>query len=116
VVLLVADDKALNTFSDLQAFWHPYFAQAIRGAQLGGAKVVAMDIAFGIPVEKWAPGNDALLADAMASAQVPVVVGLVPGLLTKQKAWPKNSLHRHFDMMKHCICQDWNRSQCCHCV
>jgi CHASE2 domain-containing sensor protein len=72
VVLVVADDKALNTFSELQAFWHPYYAQAIRGAQLGGAKVVAMDIAFGIPVEKWAPGNDALLADAVASAQVPV--------------------------------------------
>jgi CHASE2 domain-containing sensor protein len=23
VVLVVADDKALNTFSELQAFWHP---------------------------------------------------------------------------------------------
>ena len=34
-VLVVADDKALNTFSELQAFWHPYYAQAIRGAQLG---------------------------------------------------------------------------------
>lgn len=88
IVLVVADDKALNTFSELQAFWHPYYAQAIRGAQLGGAKVVAMDIAFGIPVEKWAPGNDALLADAVASAQVPVVIGLVPGLLAKQKDWP----------------------------
>jgi adenylate cyclase len=88
VVLVVADDKALNTFSELQAFWHPYYAQAIRGAQLGGAKVVAMDIAFGVPVEKWAPGNDALLADAVASAQVPVVIGLVPGLVAKQKDWP----------------------------
>ncbi len=88
VVLVVADDKALNTFSELQAFWHPYYAQAIRGAQMGGAKVVAMDIAFGIPVEKWVPGNDALLADAVASAQIPVVIGLVPGLVTKQKDWP----------------------------
>ena len=88
VVLVVADDKALNTFSELQAFWHPYYAQAIRGAELGGAKVVAMDIAFGIPVEKWAPGNDAMLADAVASAHVPVVIGLVPGLLAKQKDWP----------------------------
>jgi len=88
VVLVVADDKALNTFSELQAFWHPYYAQAIRGAQLGGAKVVAMDIAFGIPVEKWAPGNDALLAEAVGSAQIPVVIGLVPGLVTKQKDWP----------------------------
>ncbi len=88
IVLVVADDKALNTFSELQAFWHPYYAQAIRGAQLGGAKVVALDIAFGIPVEKWAPGNDAMLADAVASAQVPVVIGLVPGLLAKQKDWP----------------------------
>jgi adenylate cyclase len=88
VVLVVADEKALNTFSELQAFWHPYYAQAIRGAELGGAKVVALDIAFGIPVEKWAPGNDAILADAVASAQIPVVIGLVPGLLTKQKDWP----------------------------
>src|SRR6185436_1388965 len=77
VVLVVADDKALNTFSHLQAFWHPYYAQAIHGAQVGGAKVVALDIAFGIPVEKWAPGNDAMLADAVASAQIPVVIGLV---------------------------------------
>jgi adenylate cyclase len=88
VVLVVADEKALDTFPELQAFWHPYYAQAIRGAQLGGAKVVALDIAFGIPVEKWAPGNDAILADAVASAQVPVVIGMVPGLLAKQNSWP----------------------------
>jgi class 3 adenylate cyclase/CHASE2 domain-containing sensor protein len=88
VVLVVADEKALNTFPELQAFWHPYYAKAIRGAQLGGAKVVALDIAFGIPVEKWAPGNDAILADAVASAQIPVVIGMVPGLLAKQRDWP----------------------------
>ena len=88
IVLVVADDKALNTFPELLAFWHPYYAQAIRGAELGGAKVVAMDVAFGIPVEKWAPGNDRVLADAVTSAQIPVVIGFIPDLVAKQKDWP----------------------------
>jgi adenylate cyclase len=88
IVLVVADEKALNTFPELLAFWHPYYAQAIRGAELGGAKVVAMDVAFGIPVEKWAPGNDRVLADAVTSARIPVVIGFIPDLVAKQKDWP----------------------------
>jgi CHASE2 domain-containing sensor protein len=88
ILLVVADEKALNTFPELLAFWHPYYAQAIRGAELGGAKVVAMDVAFGIPVEKWAPGNDRVLADAVTSAQIPVVIGFIPELVAKQKDWP----------------------------
>jgi class 3 adenylate cyclase/CHASE2 domain-containing sensor protein len=88
IVLIGADEKALNTFPELEALWHPYYAQAIRGAELGGAKVVAMDVAFGIPVEKWAPGNDRVLADAVTAARIPVVIGFIPNLLAKQKDWP----------------------------
>ncbi len=54
IMLVVADEKTLNTFPELQAFWHPYYADAIRASAAGGAKVVAFDVAFGIPVTRWA--------------------------------------------------------------
>src|SRR5580704_8510514 len=87
IVLVVADEKTLNTFDDLQAFFHPYYAQAIKGAELGGAKAVGLDAAFAIPVTRWAPDNDRLMAEAVASAQIPVVVGFIPALMGKQHDW-----------------------------
>jgi adenylate cyclase len=87
IVLVVADEKTLNTFDDLQAFFHPYYAQAIKGAELGGAKAVGLDAAFAIPVTRWAPNNDRLIAEAVASAQIPVVVGFIPALMGKQHDW-----------------------------
>ncbi len=88
IVLVVADEKTLNTFPELQAFWHPYYAEAIRGAAAGGAKVVAFDVAFGIPVTKWAPDADQILAEAVSTSTVPAVIGYVPALLEKQRDWP----------------------------
>src|SRR5919109_524353 len=61
IVLLVADQKALDTFHELQLFWHPYYAQAIKAAGEAGAKVIGLDLAFGVPVEKWEPDYDRLL-------------------------------------------------------
>src|SRR5271170_3114633 len=40
IVLVVADQKTLNTFPELQMFWHPYYAQAISAAGQAGAKVI----------------------------------------------------------------------------
>ena len=89
IVIIAADQKALDTFPELLAFWHPYYAEAIRAAQTGGAKVVALDVAFGIPVDKWAPGADRILAEAVTSVQgqVPMVMGFVPLLGSRQKDW-----------------------------
>jgi class 3 adenylate cyclase len=102
IVLIVIDQKAVDAaqavktpngkeiaFKDeLLAFWHPFYAQAIQAAADAGAKVIGLDLAFGVPVERWEPGFDALLAGAVASAPVPVVVGYVPALNTNQIADP----------------------------
>lgn len=88
IVLVTADQKALNAFPELLAFWHPYYADAIRGAQAGGAKVIAMDVAFGVPVDRWVPENDQILGEAVATSQVPVVVGFIPALVERQRERP----------------------------
>ena len=75
IVLLLADQKALDTFPELRLFWHKHYANAIRAAGAAGAKVIGLDLAFGIPVEKWEPDYDRLLAEAVSTSPVPVVCG-----------------------------------------
>jgi hypothetical protein len=41
-------------------FWHPYFAEAIRAAADGGARVFGMGVTFPIPVDRWARDHDRL--------------------------------------------------------
>jgi len=79
IVLIGIDDKALNTFPELYSFWHPYYADAIRGAAGAGAKVLVLDVAFAIPVAKYEPNNDSMLAQAFAEAspKMPVVTAFV---------------------------------------
>jgi CHASE2 domain-containing sensor protein len=79
IVLIGIDDKALNKFPELSPFWHPYYAAAIRGAADAGAKVMVLDVAFGVPVAKYEPNNDAMLAEAYsyASPKMPVVQAFV---------------------------------------
>ena len=88
IVLLVADQKALDTFHDLRLFWHPYYAQAIKAAGQAGAKVIGLDLAFGVPVEKWEPDYDRMLAEAVSTSPVPVVCGYVSSLNTNQDTLP----------------------------
>jgi adenylate cyclase len=88
IVLLVADQKALDTFQELRVFWHPYYAQAIEAAGRAGARVIGLDLAFGVPVEKWEPDHDRKLAEAVSSSPVPVVCGYVPALNTNQETLP----------------------------
>ena len=40
IVVIAIDQKSLNTFHELMAFWHPYYAEAINAAAEGGAKVM----------------------------------------------------------------------------
>src|SRR6266404_4239525 len=79
IVVLAIDQKSLDTFHELQAFWHPYYAEAINAAAEGGAKVLMMDIAFGVDVRKYEPDHDRLLAAAVSAnvETMPVVVANV---------------------------------------
>jgi len=81
IVLLVADKKAMDAFPEPTIFWHKHYAAAIQAAAAAGARVIGLDHAFGIPVDKWEPDNDRVIAEAVSSAQpVPVVCGYVPAL------------------------------------
>ena len=90
IVLLAIDRKSLDTLPELQMFWHSYYAGAIRAAAAAGARVFALDVAFAVPVEKWQPGYDALLAEAVSEAapRMPVVCGYIPAVLGRQRDWP----------------------------
>lgn len=84
IMLVLADQQALNTFPELRMFWHPYYAEAIRAAGEGGAKVVGLDVAFGVPVAKWEPDYDRMLGEAVIASPVPVVCGYVETLQGNQ--------------------------------
>ncbi len=90
IVLLTMDKKSLETFPELQPFWHPYYAEAIKASAAAGAKVLVLDVAFVIPVSQWAPDNDQVLAAAVAStaAVMPIICAYVPAMTAKQKDWP----------------------------
>lgn len=77
IVLIVADKKALDTFPELRMFWHRHYAQAIKAAGDAGARVIGLDLAFGVPVEHWEPGLDGELAGAVSTSPIPVVCGYV---------------------------------------
>src|SRR5262245_45343850 len=80
IILITADQRALDRFPELQLFWHRYYAAAIRAAGDARARVIGLDHAFGVPVEKWEPGLDGLLAGAVSTSPVPVVSGYVSEL------------------------------------
>jgi len=75
IVLLTGDQKALDTFPGLLLFWHQHYAGAIQAAGEAGARVIGLDVAFGIPVEEYKPGYDGDLAQAVITSPVPVVCG-----------------------------------------
>ena len=86
IELILADQKTLDTFPELRVFWHPYYADAIRAAGAGGAKVIGLDVVFGVPVEQWQPGYDRMLAEAVIGSPVPVVCGSVADLNSNPQA------------------------------
>ena len=86
IVLLTADKKAYDTFPELRVFWNEHYANAIRAAGQAGAKVIALDLAFGVPIDKWEPGADELLAGAISTSPVPVVVGYVSEINSNQQS------------------------------
>jgi adenylate cyclase len=86
IVLLTADKKAMDTFPELRVFWNEHYANAIRAAGQAGAKVIALDLAFGVPIDQWQPGADELLAGAISTSPVPVVVGYVSELNSNKQS------------------------------
>jgi adenylate cyclase len=88
VVIIGVDDKALNTFPELTSFWQPYYAEAIQGAAGAGAKVFVLDVFQAIPIAKYEPDNDSLLAQAFAEAspRMPVVTAFVASTADQKKA------------------------------
>jgi adenylate cyclase len=86
IILLVADQKAMDTFPELQALWHLHYAQAIRGAGLGGAKVIGLDLAFAIPIERYEKDYDRVLGEAVSTSPIPVVCGYVAALTSSPGA------------------------------
>ena len=86
IVLLTADQKAMDTFPELKVFWNKHYADAIAAVGEAGAKVIGLDLAFGIPIDQWMPGYDELLGGAVSTSPVPVVVGFVERLQSNKAA------------------------------
>jgi adenylate cyclase len=86
IVLLLNDQKARDTFPELEMFWHQHYANAIRAAGQAGAKVIGLDHAFGIPVEKYEPDFDRMLGEAVSTSPVPVVCAYATDLNTNPDA------------------------------
>jgi adenylate cyclase len=86
IVLLLADQKTLDTFPELRIFWHKHYANVIRAAGQAGAKVIGLDLAFGVPVDKYEPDYDRLLGEAVATSPVPVVCAYATEINTNPEA------------------------------
>jgi len=86
IVLLLADQKAMDAFPELRLFWHRHYANVIRAAGQAGAKVIGLDLAFGVPVEKYEKDYDRLLGEAVSTSPVPVVCAYATELNTNPEA------------------------------
>lgn len=94
IVLLVEDQKTLDTFPELRVFWHKHYADAIRAAGEAGAKVIGLDHVFGVAVDKFEPDYDRQLGEAISTSPVPVVCASVAELNTNKgsESLPVNML------------------------
>ena len=103
ILLVEIDKKAESRYTEMLAFWQPYYADAMRALADGGAKVMVLDVAFAIPVKKWAPGNDEIIAQAFSevSPRMPVICAFVAAESNQQDpefAVPLNMIASAFGM------------------
>ncbi|HYA17247.1 MAG TPA: adenylate/guanylate cyclase domain-containing protein [Bryobacteraceae bacterium] len=103
IVIVGIDEKAEDNFPEPNLFWHRYYADVIKGAADAGARVLVLDVAFGIPVSKWEPDNDGALAEAVtyASQKMPLVSAFVASSADQSNpafAVPINMLASAFGM------------------
>ncbi|MGH9720886.1 MAG: CHASE2 domain-containing protein [Bryobacteraceae bacterium] len=89
VAIIAIDRKTLDRFPELMVFWHPYYAEAIRAAAEGGAKVMGLDVTFPISVARYEPNHDAALLEAFLTTKdtMPVVCAFVATMLEKGEVW-----------------------------
>ena len=87
VVLVVLDRASLDRFKEPLIFWHPYYAEAIRAAARGGARIFALDINFAIPVDRWEKDDDRILLEAVieTAPRMPVICGFLPELVDQRQ-------------------------------
>jgi adenylate cyclase len=87
IVIVGIDKKTLETFPEPTSFWHRYYADAMRAAALGGAKVFVLDATFAIPVTKYEPDNDQYIAQAFleVSPTMPIVAAFVAEAMGAQQ-------------------------------
>jgi len=90
IVILAIDQKTQDSFRELRYFWHPYYAEAIRAAAEGGAKVFMMDIVFGVDVTKYEKNHDQMLAQAVveSAAKMPVICANIASMNSRAQDWP----------------------------
>ena len=86
IVLLVSDQKTSDSFQEPRIFWQKHYANAIHAAAEAGAKVIGLDLAFGVSVDQWQPDYDRLLGEAVSSSAAPVVCSYVTDLNTNQSS------------------------------
>ena len=101
IVLIVVDQKSLSELHEPLLLWHGYYADVIEAAAGAGAKVLGLDEAFPIPVDKYVPGLDERLMSAVAStsATMPVMCAYVPVAMgnDESQAVPVNMLAAAYD-------------------
>ena len=47
IILITADQTAMDRFPELRMLWNKHYADAITAAEEAGAKVIGLDLAFG---------------------------------------------------------------------
>lgn len=79
IVIIGVDEKTLSSLPELGDFWHPYYADAMRGAAIAGAKLFVLDHFFAVPVTQYEPGLDAEMAQALTEVlpKMPVVTAFL---------------------------------------
>ena len=95
-MLIVVDQKSLNALPVPTMFWHRYYAPAIEAAAAAGAKVLGLDEAFGITVDKYVDGLgeeemahlDEKMAEAVVSTSstMPVICAYIPTEMANQES------------------------------
>jgi class 3 adenylate cyclase len=96
IVLITVDQKSLNALPVPTMFWHRYYAPAITAAAAAGAKVLGLDEAFGITVDKYVRGLgdeemsqlDEKMAEAVVSTAsvMPVICAYIPSEMANQES------------------------------
>jgi adenylate cyclase len=90
IVVIAIDQKSLNTFHELLMFWHPYFAEAMKAAAEGGAKVMGLDWQFTVDIRQYEPNYDQMLAAAYLETiqKMPVICAYITAMNAMDKVWP----------------------------